>query len=758
MVSIKMRGRVGRVWTCFVALLVCAAAGFATPLTVQASAAMTQVSVDTIPPPLPAPSITQTSATQPLTSGTTPALDPAIEYTDLIRTQSTQSALDNGLFGESIDYYTGATDFVATDVSLPLNSALPMAISRRYHVGNRAGGILSSQFGDWELDIPHIETVLAQTVGWTVPGSGPYNVCSNFKAPGDATVTTGTTTTTIPASEYSQGYALVIPGHGRHELLLRDAANYAAPAGDYKDYPVVTHDWWVAMCTMNVGRRTGQPQQNFVVTSPDGVTYTFSYYTTRTYPSYQRIADDQTSPSGTLAVLPRMQGFMLPDTIQDRFGNWIQYSYVEDGSFNYHLDKVTSSDGHTLTLSLNTDNSIKQIEDNTAGGGRVWKYTYTGGALTRVTLPDNTYWSIDFSHLDAASWSYTNATCSSLPSPTYPTGSSLSSAGVTGTLQHPSGASGTFTFVVTRHGRNSAPATCLTNAKGTAFAAQQPAVFDVLSITKKSITGPKLPGTYVWSLSYAGCTSTTCQSTKSTTVTDARGYDTAYTFGAVYTTSAATDTEGQLQKVEAGGKSKSNYLHTDSFQYFTNCGSGCPTTAGQPAQVRGDAVPLSTLRPISTHTIVQDGATYTQTLSNPDSYGFARTITRSGTDTKTDTLSYSHDTGLWVIGTPTELDSGGKAEWKAYLNSFDLPRELDRFGRSAVTYSYYTDGSLKTVSDGKSNTTTYANYASGKPQSITYAATAKAPSSAGMAASPRTRMPTATGHRSAMTPAHASTR
>jgi hypothetical protein len=73
-------------------------------------------------------------------------VSPSQEYSNLIRSQSTGSPLGPGLLGESIDYYTGQTDFVTKDVSLPGNNGLPVALGRRYHVANRAGGPIQGAF------------------------------------------------------------------------------------------------------------------------------------------------------------------------------------------------------------------------------------------------------------------------------------------------------------------------------------------------------------------------------------------------------------------------------------------------------------------------------------------------------------------------------------------------------------------------------------------------------------------------------------
>jgi RHS repeat-associated protein len=687
------------------------------PSPVRASAQLIQFTVEPTPaPPGPPPAPAVVNSLKPLTPGIEPSVDPTIEYGNLTRFQSVIGPIDSGLLGESVDFSTGQTDFVASDVSLPGNFGIPFGVGRRFHVANQAGGILPGAFGDWDLDIPRVEGVVAANVGWTVSGTSPDGRCTNFSAPPPALVTTavsgGTVTTSIAANEYGFGFSLVLPGQGRRELLQRASDNPWAPAAGY---PVVTHDWWISTCTalanppLNV---TGE--EGFTVVSPAGVNYQFIYYSQRAYPSYQRIAD--TTQSGVIAVLPREQVFMLPYIVQDRFGNWVKYSYnTDETTGTLSLATITSSDNRIITLSY-MNGLVSSITDGT----RTWHYTYVSGSLSKVTLPDGSYWSINFANLGTASWTYTGATCTSLPTATY--GGSISSSGtVSGTIQHPTGASGTFTFSVTRHGRNSAPTTCLTNSVGTSFAASEPSVFDVLSLTKKQITGPNI-STLSWTLAYAGCSSSSCNATKTTLLTDARNYSTLYTFGAVYNTNADSDTEGQLQSVKSGGMGGSGYLRTDSYTYFLASGQAYPSLMGTPTQVRGDTAPLTTLRPVSKRTSVVDGVTYTQTMSTPDTFGFPATITRAGgTSTKTDTLTYEHNTSAWIIGTLKTKKSGGATEFTLTLNSNEVPTEIDRFGRKDKTISYNGDGTVETVADGDNNTTTYTNYSRGIPQNIKYA-------------------------------------
>ncbi|WP_165371453.1 RHS repeat domain-containing protein [Pseudolysobacter antarcticus] len=674
--------------------------------TLNASVQLQNFTVEPSIPPPPAPALPKPQPSNPkvgvTTLNTLSTVDSSIDYTDLIRSQSAVGSLDGGLLGESIDYYTGQTDFVATDVSLPGNNALPVAVGRRYHVANHAGGVLAGAFGDWDLEIPHIEGVVATATGWTVPGAGTDSRCTYFAAPPATTVTTpngtGTVTTSVPSSEYGVGYAIVVPGAGRHELLLRASGNTQSPGSGY---PIVSQDWWASGCVQRAGVPLGNPptpDEGFQVKSPTGVTYTFDQYSARSYPSYQRPADSTTA--GLMATLPRQQVWMLPTNITDRFGNWVNYTYTTNGA-TLSLRTITSSDGRTITLSYSGD-QVSSVSDGT----RTWSYGYSAGSLSSVTLPDGSSWAINFATLNSTSWTYSGATCTSLPTPSF-------NSSASGTIRHPTGASGTFTFTVTRQGRNGAPSSCLSNSAGVQFAAVQPSVYDVLALTRKVITGPGI-SSLPWTLAYAGCSSSSCSASKTATVTDPLSHTTVYTFGATYNANADLDTEGQLQsKVSGSG------LRTEQYTYYTASGHAYPSQAGTPAQVRGDLAPLTTLRPTQSVTTTVNGASYTQTMGSPDAYGYPTSITHQGSSSKTDTLSYNHNTTTWVLGT-LYSKSDAAQEWYAYLNSYSQPTIIDRFGRQDRSMSYAGDGTLQSITDGASHTTYYSNYKRGIPQSITH--------------------------------------
>src|SRR5262249_22638080 len=160
---------------------------------------------------------------------------------------------------------------------------------------------------------------------------------------------------------------------------------------------------------------------------------------------------------GVVATLDRDEAWMMATKVEDRFGNWVEYTY--DPSQPLHLKKVASSDGRTLTLTYFGASSIVHTIDDGSRTG-TYGYTFNGSydSLSSVTLPDGSTWQIAFDTLNHIGWTYSDPyTCGSPGTPSLPNS-------FTGAITHPSGAHGTFTFGVIRRGRNGAPSDCYTSS------------------------------------------------------------------------------------------------------------------------------------------------------------------------------------------------------------------------------------------------------------------------------------------------------
>lgn len=635
----------------------------------------------------------------------------AADYNKLIRSGQVVQSLGENLLGERVDLFTGRTDFVATDVSLPGNSALPVAVSRRFSVEARgAGAARRGLFGDWDLEIPHIEFIGSAAAGWVVDGPAPNARCNQFGPPPSVVINTplpsgGSVSTTIDAAQYTMGAQLVIPGEGKRELLRRASTNQHGPTGalgSYVNYPVVTNDWWMLSCINLSPTSNGE---GFRAYSPDGTNYRFDRLVFRPYSTLMRPAD--TTTTGVNANLDRSSVWLMASRVEDRHGNWVEYDY--DGVEPWRLVKIRSSDSRVINVTYQ-GGRVRTVSDTT----RTWTYNYlANGSLDSVVLPDSSRWEFGLSNLYEATWNYpTNSACNAL-------GSATSSGATTGTIKAPTGALGTFTFGLNRRGRNGAPTTCFQNSGGgtTSFANVEPVVYDVLALTQKKITGPQL-SQLDWDISYAGCTSTSCNQSVTTLVKDPEKTDTRYTFGARF-----ADDEGMLQKIERGGTSGGSFLWTESYEYFSATGQSWPAIMGAPAQSRGDLVRQNQLRPVFRRTINVQGTNFVRTASSPDTYGFPQSITRTGSATKIDSLTYGHNTGKWILGTLKKSISGGQTEFEYSLNAENLPYTVSQFGLQVATLDYHADGQVSWIRDSGSQTTSYSNYYRGIPRLIQYADT-----------------------------------
>ncbi len=102
---------------------------------------------------------------------------------------------------------------------------------------------------------------------------------------------------------------------------------------------------------------------------------------------------------------------------------------------------------------------------------------------------------------------------------------------------------------------------------------------------------------------------------------------------------------------------------------------------------------------------------------------------RAQTFSKTETIEYHDDTALWVLGQVKRTTTNGVETSRTTYGWKALPWKTYTFGKLQQTYSYDNTsavgtgqlGTLKTVTDGNNNVTTFGSWKRGIPQSITHA-------------------------------------
>ncbi|MEY2159389.1 MULTISPECIES: hypothetical protein [unclassified Rhodanobacter] len=661
-------------------------------------------------------------------------VEPYEEFGKRLRAAQEVTPLKSDLFGDKLSLYNGASEFDLVDVDLPGNSSLPVQLRRRLVIedrrkdpGNLAG------LGDWDLDVPYIVGTFTQENGWVVRnGDNPdYARCSNQSIP---YVKVSNITYTPDYAVVWDGNHVHIPGGADDELLKNTEAKLPAIT-DGNTYPWVTKSYYRFGCIGSTAN--GYPGEAFVAISPDGVRYTFNWVVVRTAPDLL-VARVRT---GTVPVVQRSRVFFLATRVEDRFGNWVTYTY--GGSNGDQLTQIAANDGRVINITWSGNTVVSAVS---AAG--TWSYGYTNGALSSVTQPDGSQWSyttvsgsmITVKTVDTTSGDYYPPNTHCQIEPVANTGDFVYTVGA------PSGASGTFHFSYQRQYRNYVPFSC-NDGNTYHLYPDVDNFFDGFSLVSRQITGAGL-STLTWNYDYgltAGSyftpsvpgpwdssvetyitqgTCSGCSLGRTVTVT---GPDdiTKLTFGVQYARN-----EGRLLQTESDTPS-GTVMKTVSNTYVGDdeiASQLFPDNAGQSILPTYKNPMVGRIRPTRSTTTVQDGGdTYTLLTEAFDAFAQPTVTKRSNTipgqSSVEEQVSYLNDLTHWILGLHAQTDNlttGETVSKDVYDPSSTTLSQRWRFGQLVKSYTFNAQGQLASFTDGNNYTTSLSNYYRGIPQSINY--------------------------------------
>jgi len=687
---------------------------------------------------------------------------PTDEYSKLITSAQDVAALGAHPFGENVDLYTGALSFEVTDVSvsgtgptLELGRVLKTAEDSPDATDAITGqGGFYRPFGEWDLDIPRIETNAAwqmNVAGWVV-GTGTNNRCTGFTAPPPVQSTSPPDLDWQPY-RWWYGYHLIVPGQGSQDLL--DGGNPPAQQPTGSGYRIVTKKDWMIGC----GITANDGGEGFVALAPDGTRYTFAHLVYRTMPWISR----PTGSTGDVMkndadYLARYDAAMFVTQIKDRFGNTLTYNWTNadpTDAVNNRLTSIVASDGRQLSLTYVPGTGQIQTATLSASDApaRTWTYFYGGNAdfpsLTQVKLPDGSSWSYQIGSLESTTLNTSGGDC------VRDILQDLHSGPVSGTMTHPSGLAATFTIAPTVHGRSYVTKTCWSPYSGSPTTyANVPNEYYQFSVTEEDISGPGVPAgnsnnnckpgaAFCWKYSYSlpnqswtsdACAQTnSCPTTVYTDVLDPLGLDVRYTFSNRFDASESL----LVQTDDYSGPAGSAILRSETNSYANPTGGPWPSNYGSNLQGHENLAEVGELSPLQTRIISQDGAKFTSTVNTFDNYARSTNETdfSSSGNSKTVSTAYYDDPTHWVLGqisttavnaaaslcTASNASTTSFATCTLYDSTTALPLQEYRFGKRLSIKTWYSDGTLYTVTDGAGNKTTFSGWKRGIPQSITYA-------------------------------------
>ena len=690
------------------------------------------------------------------------------------------TALGPDLFGEQVNTYTGGLGFSQTDLSLPGNDSLPVNVTRHLAVdGNKSPSVATDldinlwrghTFGEWELDLPYLTGMYSEQDGWTVASATPDARCSSSTFAPRGVSMGGNVY--FDSFKFWNGLQLNVPGHGEQGLLTRPTgAPLPVPAGSWT--ALTTKDQWHFSCLSSL--QSGQAGEGFLALAPDGTKYWFDWmvsYADRPLHG-EGVVYVYNQPHKTYADLNRRVYRLYPTRIEDRFGNYVTYTYATAATQGLKLNQISASDGRSISFTYNTDG---QIATATAGSQTV-SYTYADGLLTTVTEPDSSRWTYS-----------TSAAVNLVRFVPIGDGNAFDDAfecqrmrtlaGNTADLvmTHPSGAQGVFHLGYNRLYRTDLQWSLVdcgyyNNPDGILPTwrdhqpQSEPLRSDVLAVQTKTLSGPGVAAQTWQFLHHDDFTLRPPQNgvpngdpingTRTMTTVRPDGSQEVSVFG-----TDALINEGQLlsQEVRAADGTVMSHRDNTYVQEAEMASVQFPDWMGQPTEytyIRGRE---DYNRPLKQSVLQQQGVSFTTQIPatcngnntlcfdaqvRPTQVVKSSIVNNTVIYTRTEATTYADNTTAWVLGLVTQVKcvapttalpagcgaSGTVMSATAYDPTYAVPTSTYAFGLLQKTSAYDTTsavttgqrGTLKTVTDGNSHTTTLTNWKRGIPQSIAYA-------------------------------------
>lgn len=260
-------------------------------------------------------------------------------------------ALGNDLLGDHIDPNTGSLSFAHTDISIPGNSGLEVAIRRTRNFGDPytqfnstysgSNGKASLSFGDWELGVPKVSVVSA--IPYSVCDSSEPQSASHFITtingpPGNfvETQASAENNSAISGTAYSNGVRVNVPGRSSG-LLLDNPTSNLVKTGSIK----TSLDHWSFSCITTTG------SGGLIGTAPNGDEYRFDQFITRPAKRINMQSfSSGVSASYSYGYLERYDLVFQVSRVKDVNGNWVDYEYDNQG----WLIEINSNDGRLIEI------------------------------------------------------------------------------------------------------------------------------------------------------------------------------------------------------------------------------------------------------------------------------------------------------------------------------------------------------------------------------------------------------------------------
>ncbi|WP_202841037.1 hypothetical protein [Luteimonas saliphila] len=561
-----------------------------------------------------------------------------LRYDTLLKRQDRNKTIPGNEFGDQHGIESGSLTFNVVDVDIPGNNKLAVEFRRTLvatdtlkRINDQAFAYPATRLGDWAISLPKIEGTFDAAVGWiTSDSSRPSMNCS---------VTQRGFVEPPPGQQYPDAFRAHMfwnpptvhypEGGGGLLVYYSTFENMPVPSsgGPYR-WVTTSHDAASCIATLknrNISAPNGSSEQIFgrgegyLVVRPDGTKYWFDWMALES--SLPSKSTAYNTASGQIVEVPLQQATLAlyPTRVEDRFGNWVTYTYSNKSNEAVKLDKIQSSDGRVIDIAY-----VNGYLTSVTANGRTWLYVYgTDPAISpfHPLVPLFTMPLIEVRNPDSSSWRYSGASRSP-PAPTImqpchdlswtqrvnPDATTVGDTDFTGyTVDSPSGARAVFRIGPVLLGRSAVIHGCYSPGASAPGQTSNQVPRHFLGGYRYALTGKKVTGLgltpLIWKYSYQSDIGFAPMA-NGTTRTKVLGPDGAldtYTFGNTY----AVD-EGLLLSHTRAATPQAQPLQSETHTYATGAVvGGFPKLIGFFPDAY-DRVPATFLRPkLSTTKVLQ---------------------------------------------------------------------------------------------------------------------------------------------------------
>ncbi|RDZ28849.1 RHS repeat protein [Lysobacter silvisoli] len=714
--------------------------------------------------------------------GTAQSITAEAEYQKKIQAASTVTASSEGMFGNLTSDATGKTEFVSVDIDVPGNSALPVQLGRRlpidwWYLPEQLGGI-----GNWDIEVPYIQTTVSSNMGWVIANPSTPEAHKRCSYPGLPFVEG----LLVNPEEVSHGYRLHVPGMGDESMLVDNTANVDPTNG--ASHPWVLKSMGRLGCLPTV--KNGYPGEGFYLLTTNGLKYYFDYPVERTALTVRKgpkgIPGYNMARKNIYMLATRIED-RFGNYVDYQYTNGkLTGITANDGrqiSLQYGTNSVTAtSHGRTWTYALQNGH----LTTVTNPDGSTWQYSpYGFGGVYNEPQSD----SMGLSYFDAGQMCLTESNIGRFagvfpfvvkhPSGATATfqfegrrfhrsrvpyicfidffdhevkvaGGAINFSAFYNWIEFSDDPNGPdeLTFIDT-YDSQMLTENYVTVSGYARIGTQN--YFDVHSLQSISVSGPGIATattTYAYDADtypYCGiydhqtgllaglacnqdpCADGSCDGIgRTTTITLPTGSVIKKRYGVIF-----EQNEGVLLSEQVLSSSGTVAQRTD-YNYVQDgemSQQPFPDEIGYGFHDRME----SKLRPLASTILLRDGVAYTSSVDSFDQFARPVTVTRASNISygysRTDTTAYHDNLTKWVLGQVSSVTTAGLVPSQTdYDPATAMPVRSYAFGNLVQTVTYNADGTVATVKDGNNHVSAMSNWKRGIPQTVSYPATAEAPS------------------------------